>query len=416
MGFLSSRGKHMIRRIALAMLACAGAMRIAAAADFSAHGYLDCRLVSRADERSFADGGFGKTRFGNGGFSAGCVQADLTVTAQLAPSLLALADLQYQTTGKNAFSALEAYLRYRPVSTTPLRWSVKVGEFFMPGSLENDAIGWTSPWTLTPSAINSWLGEEFRTIGAEGRVEWRGATSTFEGVVGLVRNNDPAGELLAARGWSLSDMTSGIGSRVREPDAYATFNGVPYPLRFNPFLENDGRTGWYAGAGWKMPGAGGVEVLRYDNEADPSTHSNGSSPVFSWRTEFWSLGAEADVGDIVFLGQAMTGSTEIVPSPFFSTWTDFRAAYLLAGWNRGVLRPTLRLDAFSTDQMPRSIDGRWREHGNAITFALNWRPHAWLRVTGEALRVYSSRNQRVDDGIPPQQTDTQVQLCARLIF
>ena len=403
-------------RVALAMLACAGAMRIAGAADFSAHGYVDCRLVSRASERSWADGGFGKTRFGNGGVSAGCMQADLTLAAQLTPALLALADVQYQTTDKNAFSALEAYLRYRPVSTTPLRWSVKVGEFFMPVSLENDAIGWTSPWTLTPSAINSWLGEEFRTIGAEGRLEWRGAASTVEGVVGLVRSNDPAGELLAARGWSLSDITSGIGSRVREPDAYATVNGVPYPLRFNPFLENDGRTGWYAGAGWKMPGAGGVQLLRYDNEADPASHSNGSSPTFSWRTDFWSLGAEADVGDIVFLGQAMTGSTLIVPSPYFSTSTDFRAAYLLAGWNRGVLRPTLRVDAFSTDQMPRSIEGRWREHGNAITFALNWRPYAWLRVTGEALRVYSWRNQRLDDGDSPQQTDNQVQLSARLIF
>jgi len=146
-------------RVALAMLACAGAMRIAGAADFSAHGYVDCRLVSRASERSWADGGFGKTRFGNGGVSAGCMQADLTLAAQLTPALLALADVQYQTTDKNAFSALEAYLRYRPVSTTPLRWSVKVGEFFMPVSLENDAIGWTSPWTLTPSAINSWLGE-----------------------------------------------------------------------------------------------------------------------------------------------------------------------------------------------------------------------------------------------------------------
>jgi hypothetical protein len=406
----------MTRRIALAMLACAGATRIVAATDFSAHGYVDCRLISRASERSFADGGFGKTRFGNGGFSAACVQADLTVTAQLTPALLALADVQYQTTDKNALSALEAYLRYRPVSTTPLRWSVKVGEFFMPVSLENDAIGWTSPWTLTPSAINSWLGEEFRTIGVEGRLEWRGAAHTLEGVVGLVRSNDPAGELLAARGWSLSDLMSGIGSRVREPDTYAAAGGAPIPYRFNPFLENDGRTGWYAGAAWKMSGTGSVQLLRYDNEADPSSHSNGSSPVFSWRTDFWSLGAEADVGDIVFLGQAMTGSTFVVPSPFFSTSTDFHSAYLLAGWNRGVLRSTLRLDAFSTEQLPKSIEGRWREHGNAITFALNWRPYAWLRMTGEALRVYSSRNQRLDHGISPQQTDNQVQLSARLIF
>jgi hypothetical protein len=406
----------MTRAFALAMLACAGAMRVAFAQDFDAHGYLDCRLIARAGERSWTDGGLGKTRFGNGGASATCVQAGLIATAQITPALLALADVQYQTTDRNALSALEAYLRYRPVSTTPLRWSFKVGEFFAPVSLENDAIGWTSPWTITPSAINSWIGEEFRTIGAEARVEWRGAGQSVEGIVALVRQNDPAGELLAARGWSLSDQTSGIGTRVREPDVYAVDNGLPIPRRFNPFLENDGRTGWYAGASWHAPGRAGITLLRYDNEADASTFGGGASPVYSWRTKFWSFGAEMDVGNIVFLGQALEGSTEIVPSPDFSTTTDFRAAYVLAGWNTGSVRPSLRLDAFSTEQLPRSIDNRVREHGNAITFALNWRPRDWLRLTGEALRVYSSRNQRVEEGISPQQTDNQVQVSARLSF
>jgi hypothetical protein len=403
------------RAAALAALACAG-MRCAGAQDFDAHGYLDCRLIARADERSWADGGLGKTRFGGSGTTAACVQAAVVATAQLTPSLLALADVQYQTTGKNAFSALEAYLRYRPVSTTPLRWSVKLGEFFMPVSLENDAIGWTSPWTLTPSAIDGWIGEELRTIGAEARIEWRGTGQTFEGIAALVRENDPAGELLAARGWALADLTSGIGSRVREPDVYAIDNGDAIPLRFDPFLENDGRTGWYAGASWRATGLGRIAVLRYDNEADPSTHSGGASPVFSWHTEFWRGGAELDLGDVVLLGQAMSGSTEIAPSPHFRTTTGFRAAYLLAGWNRGALRPAIRVDVFSTDQLPRSIDARVREHGEAATLALNWRPREWLRVTGEALFVRSTRSARTEEGIASLQNDRQLQLSARLLF
>jgi hypothetical protein len=403
------------RAAALAALACAG-MRCAGAQDFDAHGYLDCRLIARADERSWTDGGLGKTRFGGGGTTAACVQAAVVATAQLTPSLLALADVQYQTTGKNAFSALEAYLRYRPVSTTPLRWSVKLGEFFMPVSLENDAIGWTSPWTLTPSAIDGWIGEELRTIGAEARIEWRGTGQTFEGIAALVRENDPAGELLAARGWALADLTSGIGSRVREPDVYAIDNGDAIPLRFDPFLETAGRTGWYAGASWRATGLGRIAVLRYDNEADPSTHSGGASPVFSWHTEFWSGGAELDLGDVVLLSQAMSGSTEIAPSPHFRTTTGFRAAYLLAGWNRGALRPAIRVDVFSTDQLPRSIDARVREHGEAATLALNWRPREWLRVTGEALFVRSTRNARTEEGIASLQNDRQLQLSARLLF
>ena len=405
--------KRAAAALALAGIALA---QPAAAQDVGAHGYLDCRLIARADERSWADGGLGKTRFGSGGFSPTCVQAGIVATAQVTPALLALADVQYQTTDHNAVSVLEAYLRYRPVSTTPLRWSVKLGEFFPPISLENDAIGWTSPWTLTPSAINSWIGEEFRSIGAEARVEWRGTGQTIEALAAVVRTNDPAGELLAARGWSLSDLTSGIGSLVREPDAYAIDGDQPVPLRFDPFVENDDRLGWYAGASWRAPGRGSIAVVRYDNEADPSSHTTGTPEIFSWRTEFWSLAAEADLGDVVFLAQAMSGSTEIAPSPFFSTTTDFRAAYLLAGWNRGAWRPALRIDVFSTEQLPRSIDNRVREHGNAITFALNWRPRDWLRLTGEVLRVYSWRNQRLDEGLQAQQTDNQVQLSARLLF
>ena len=231
-----------------------------------------------------------------------------------------------------------------------------------------------------------------------------------------MRSNDPAGELIAARGWALSDLTSGIGSLVREPDVYAANNGAPVPLRFNPFLENDGKVGWYAGADWHAQGRGRITILRYDNEADPSSHSNGVSPVYSWRTEFWSFGAEADVGHIVLLGQAMTGSTDIVPSPFFSSSTDFRAAYLLAGWNRGAWRPALRIDYFSTDEFPSSPGDRVREHGNAVTFALNWRPRDWLRLTAEGLHVYSWRNQRLEEGIAPGQTDNQLQIKARLMF
>jgi hypothetical protein len=32
-------------------------------------------------------------------------------------------------------------------------------------SLENRAGGWKTPYTITPSAISSWVGEELRTIG-----------------------------------------------------------------------------------------------------------------------------------------------------------------------------------------------------------------------------------------------------------
>ncbi|MEP7041986.1 MAG: hypothetical protein ABI843_02920 [Dokdonella sp.] len=394
----------------LAMVTCANAQ------DASVHGYLDCRLLAPSSSTSWAEGGLGKTRFGGGDFRASCVQGGLVGTWQVVPSVLAVADIQYETSGPDTASVLEAYLRYRPVSTTPLRASVKLGEFFPPISLENSAIGWTSPWTLTPSAINSWVGEELRSIGLEGQLEWRGQADSVTGVTALMRSNDPAGELLAARGWALSDLTSGLGTRVREPDVYAIDNHARVPLRFNPFLENDGRLGWYAGGSWQAPGTARITLLRYDNRADPSTHSDGASPVFSWRTRFWSAGAEADWQNFVILAQAVTGSTEIAPLPTFSSTTDFRAAYVLLGWSVEPWRVAVRVDTFATAQLPRTLADRTREHGNAATIALNWRPVAWLRLTTEFVAVRSDRNQRIEAGISPQQTDRQFQIGARLLF
>ena len=69
--------------------------------------------------------------------------------------------------------ALETYLRYAPTAEGDFAWSVKAGAFFPTISLENDDLGWASPYTLTPSAINSWIGDELRTIGSEGTLRWK---------------------------------------------------------------------------------------------------------------------------------------------------------------------------------------------------------------------------------------------------
>ena len=74
---------------------------------------------------------------------------------------------------RSVVDALETYLRYDDAGARLYRWSVKAGAFFPTISLENDDLGWTSPYTLTPSAINSWIGDELRTIGSEGTLRWK---------------------------------------------------------------------------------------------------------------------------------------------------------------------------------------------------------------------------------------------------
>lgn len=397
----------------LALLPCC-----ACAQDLELHGLLDLRAVSPADETGWDHGGLGKSRYGGGdGIDAHIGAAILAASWQIAPALSAKADLQYQTDEHRHLDVQDAYLRYRPVSVTPWRWSVKLGAFFPPISLENDSIGWTSPWTLTPSAINSWVGEELRTVGGEFELEHRGEAHTFTAGFALFGKNDPAGELLATRGWSLSDLASGLNASVREPDVLAPVIFAPVPVEYRPFDEIDHRIGWYAYADWDSPAWGRFTVLHYDNRAEPDAYENYQQrKVFAWRTRFWSFGARTRIGDVALLAQAMDGSTAFEPVPDLYLDTRFRAGYLLAGWERGAWRPALRFDLFSLQQTPDTLSLPLSEHGNAITAALNWRPNDRLRFTAEWLRIDSTREQRTLEGLSPRQIDRQVQISTRVLF
>lgn len=385
----------------------------ARAQDFAVGGYVDARLVAAPAEASWTQGGLGKSRYGDGGVQARSGGAALVGTAQLTPALLALANVQWHASDKPSVDVPEAYLRYRPVSTTPWRWSLQAGTFFPPVSLENDAIGWTSPWTLTPSAINSWVGEELRATGAQFRLERRGATGNWQLRTALFQRNDPAGNLLAIRGWSLSDLTYGIGSRLREPDAMVREEGAQPPRRYDPFRRIGHHWGSYTDVTWRASGGARISLMSYDNHADPSGHVPyaGGDRLYAWRTAFWSLGAVADSGPITWIGQAMDGHTVIEPVAGRAFDTRYRASFLLAGWNRGAWRPALRLDRFSTRARFRG-----GEHGHAITACLNWRPHDWLRFTAEWLHIDSSRADRVEYGLPPHATIDQLQVGARLYY
>lgn len=206
-------------------------------------------------------------------------------------------------------------------------------------------------------------------------------------------------------------------SRWTEPDALAlAIEGTSPPYRYDPFVENDDRIGWYGELAWRSRAGARVTLMHYDNRADPRSFSRyDGRDVFSWDTRFWSLGAEARFGDVLVVGQAMHGDSAFQPSEFYASETEFSAAYVLAALERGEWRPAARLDFFSTRQHPSSPPED-NEHGYALTLALNWRPREWLRVTAEALRVDSSRTQRARVGLAESSVDIQVQLSARLLF
>jgi len=403
-----------MRKALLAALMVLSSCPSAGAAEFSFDGYADLRAILPSNQVSWLDGGLGKLRYGADQSSPDFRVAEVVGqgVAQLTPGLMAMAVVRYSPEQRTFFDVVEAFVRWRPVSTTPVRFSLEAGAFFPPISLENTEIGWTSPWTLTPSAINSWVGEELRTIGAEATVSWRRPTGTLSAYAAMYGWNDPTGILLNVRGWAMHDQWTGLLDRPRVPDIYAATRRPPepFPMYTYEFLEIDKRVGWYAGASWDEIGIGHLDVLYYNNDADPTAETK----VMAWETQFWNIGLSTEIGPVTLLAQGMRGNTFFQPSETFWSNTWFESAYVLAGWNIAESwRVAGRAEIFSTNELRPGTGIPMSEHGHAFTAAINYLPNDWLRVTGEYIRVESYRRQRTRAGLPADATEDQFQLSAR---
>ena len=378
--------------------------------DFSITGYVDARLVAPTDQQGWLKGGLGKFRYGSGQNFGGeaVLQADWRLDDSF--NVIAVGRLEPQT--PSIADALETYLRYAPPAQGDFSWSVKAGVFFPTISLENDDLGWASPYTLTYSAINSWIGEELRTVGSEGTVRWNGGDIGTVSLIGaLLCCNDEAGTLLADRGWDMADRPTGLFERLRVPDATRRIFHAPVPGETGMFDELDGIVGWYAGAVWQIPGIAKLTVTRYDNQGDPSA---ASLRDLGWRTQFWNFGARTQLGPLVLIAQQLSGYTEVEVRGT-EAGTKFESGFLLASYDLEDWRISLREDLFQTRRVA-AVNNTWNEDGNATTASISYAPQDWLRLTGEITAMSSRRGEYVSAGIPYNRNDTQIQFDARFFF
>jgi hypothetical protein len=378
--------------------------------DFSITGYGDVRAVIAPDPQSWLNGGLGKFRYGGKQKfgTEGMAQADLT----LGDGLNAVGLFRAEPETRSVVDALEMYLRYAPASSGTVSWSVKAGAFFPTISLENDDVGWTSPYTLTPSAINSWIGEELRTIGSEGTLRWNtGSIGTLSLTGALYCCNEETGVLIADRGWAMDDNPTGLFGRVREPDATERLIHAPVPGTTGEFNEIDGRVGWYAGAEWQIPEIAKLTITRYDNNADPAASSTRDH---TWATTFWAFGARTQVGPVMLIAQQMSGYTEL-DFPGGEDGIKFQSGFLLASYDLDDWRFSAREDLFQTRRVGATND-IFNEDGDATTGAISWTGLDGVRLTAEIIQMHSRRGEYVSAGLAPSRDDTQVQFDARFFF
>jgi opacity protein-like surface antigen len=378
-------------------LACAGA---ACAADWELD--LDGRLVSVNGPPPLIDGGLGSVRFGGDQSGVRLGRARFAVAETFGEIWsLHLDASSWGDHDRIPAGLTEGYLQMRPYPWAGWRLRVKAGAFYAPISLENRSSGWESPYTLSYSAIDSWLAQEVRTIGSEAQLDWLGTRTGHDFDLGLTAGvfgwDDKAGA-------ALTDRQTVLGGRVGKP-------GVPPVNAAEPFREMDGRAGVYAGLEARYLDRIVVRFLRYDNQANPTAFDTVSHTV-AWNTTFNSAGARIDgARGWTAIFQWLDGQTHISPNGFYAQW-PFRARYLLLSKRFGD-RHTLsaRYDQFEVEGYGEDDEG-WQK-GHAITLAYVFRPGARWRFTLEWLHVVSTSYNREEFEDVPTASQTQVQLAIR---
>ncbi|MDB5697320.1 MAG: hypothetical protein JWN69_124 [Alphaproteobacteria bacterium] len=407
----------------LCLLGAAGAQ--AAPADLFAPETLtavgDFRLVASDGERGWTDEGFGKTRFGgteDHDWKARPVAAEVALVWQprLSWAVTGTVVAAYQDDQDHPVDLIESFVTLKPLPKGPMRVSARIGLFWPPVSLEHQGASWSVTDMITPSAINSWIGEEVKVIGAEATVTRDIGASQLSGSLAVFGFNDTAGTLLAFRGWALHDLKAGAFGHQPLPPLNEDLE-YAQAEKTRPLIEIDDRPGFYGKLSWRLPIPLTVSAFYYDNRADPEIRS--ARLQWGWATKFWNLGARIDLSDHTkIFAQALSGKTEMGTELDERYWveTRFRSAYLRVSHQIASVTVSGRYDLFDTHERGYEMEREESEKGWAATGAISWSLSSYVNILGEVLHVRSDRDARVRIGAAPHQQQTTVQAALRLSF
>jgi hypothetical protein len=387
--------------------------------------FSDLRLSSSKGEVSWFDDKLGKGRYGGEISGKSITKLRLSELALIAKADIswnwkAFVHAKYDPEQNKPLDVVEAYARYAPAPKSALSYALKIGLFFPKISRENIGVAWTSPFTITPSAVNSWVGEEIRVLAAEGKAVYKAGPHKLGITAALFGFNDPAGTLLAFRGWSLSDAKVGAFSRVPLaplPSIGLDSDFLKQPLYVKPVSELDNRPGYYVAVDYEFDKRFKIGVFYYDNRGDPEV----VKVQYSWDTRFWNFYAEAELPrNIKLISQYLTGRTEMgLLDPTGTVRhidVNYSAGYFLATKRFNRYRITARYDWFGVVDNSFVARDNNNEDGTSFTVAFAAKVGRKTTLIAEYLRVDSVRLSRQTIGFDPKQSNDIIQLSFRQRF
>jgi hypothetical protein len=383
---------------------------------------IDLSYVNVSGLTSWTDGSVGKLRFSDDGLVMS--RMFINYSGRISDTLNANIVLDaYDDDIGNAIDFTQAFLEWRPVPTSATRYRVKLGAFYPRISLENVDAGWSSPYTMSSSAINTWIAEEIRTFGAELSIsrkpESLGGAHTFSFDVAAFWGNDPAGSLLAWRGWSVHDRQTRFNDQLPLPPLPQIQPGMMFDQQdpyVEPFKEIDGRAGYYATGEWRYGEKFLLRAGHYDNRADPTIIKDGQ---YAWKTVFEHVGVQTTLpGDIGFIAQWMFGTTVMGPVLYangvHAVDVEYDSAFMLLTRAFGDHRVSVRYDNFDVTQNDQTPEDSNPDSGHAWTLAYQLGLTEYLSVAAEWLSIKTHHCGWAYYDLSPTATETQFSLSLKL--
>ncbi|HVU31501.1 MAG TPA: hypothetical protein VHE36_13975, partial [Sphingomicrobium sp.] len=381
----------------------------------------DMRFVAVGGEKSWIDGGFGKLRSGSDGdfhLEPQLGNASLVWKPQFTWSLGATVVGSVEGGQHTDAGIRQAFLEFRSMrSESGTSLTARGGLMWPPVSLEHEGADWHVADSITPSAINSWIGEEVRPLALEATIALAPRGQRLRATAAIFAANDTSGTLLTFRGWALHDRATLAFNSWPLPPMDGPMGGIQAPFT-HPLIDLHhgfaSRPGYYAKLAWQPPAPVRFELFHYDNRANPQEANDESE--WGWRTRFDNVGLAANLGRGAELrAQALSGRTRMGYSNGGARWVDnrFRSAFLLATRPVGPLLVAVRGEAFDTRNEGSLVGEDYDETGWSAMISAK---HEWEHVTAllELIHVSSRREDREDVALDPRQAQTQIQAELRM--
>jgi hypothetical protein len=360
-------------------------------------GLVDVRAVSASDTTSWLNQGLGKQRFDNADENIQLGQAVLELKNSLSDTITSKIVANGYTDRDDFVDISEAYLQWKPLPFEPgYRFKTKIGAFFPTLSLENGGPGWTNPWMISTSAINTWIGEEIKTIGTEltlGRPgQLHDSPHDIELMASVFKANDPAGGLISWRGWSIGDRVTGLTETLPFPDMpsiYGAKGKFKKQGAFEkPFRELDHHHGDYFGIHYGYNGWISLRVLHSHNHGDPLIiHEQ----QWAWTTVFDQVALRIDFSNgVSLLSQHMKGFTKFGRLNF-GVDVDFNSYYWLLSKAIGKHRISARYDHFALIDQDKTFVDNNAENGHGVAATWLYTLSDIQQIGIECLRINSYR-------------------------